>query len=213
MIPSRPGPERSEGRHSATTLEILMFITALAGAAMAVAAALVLGLLGVLAGIGQDPTNALTGVWMMAGALAVAAALAPAAYWSGRAVFGYPAAPAGRPSVRWLLLMLAYPVCLVLGWLAHSRATAPLLLGPLALVGTSCLSIFFVAWLVRRLGPAVTPLRAWGHFTIGLTAMPFAAMVFEFSPSSDLGGLGLLASDFTGRTVVGFGPPRLLRRS
>lgn len=184
MNPARPHPEpfgsaQGEGRRSPTTLEILMFITALGGMAMAVLAAIGLGLLGFVSALDGDQVGALTGFWTMAGALTVAVALGPAAYWSGRAVFGFPPADAGRPGSRWLLLLLVYPACLVFGWMAQNRGAAPLLLGPVALIGTAALSVAFVLWLVRRLGPAITPLRAWGHFTIGLTAMPLAAMVFE----------------------------------
>ena len=180
MNPERARPERSEGRRSPGTLEILMFITALGGIAMALLAAAGLGSLGAFSLLDGDQVNALTGLWTMAGALAVAIALAPAAYWSGRAVFGYPPRTPGRPSGLWLLLILGYPACLALGWMAHNRGAAPLVLGPLGLIGTACLSVIFIGWLVRRLGPPITPLRAWGHFTIGLTAMPLTAMVFEF---------------------------------
>ncbi|MBM2843137.1 MAG: hypothetical protein HW404_974, partial [Anaerolineales bacterium] len=39
MNSARPRPERSEGRRSPTTIQILMFITALGGIAMALLAA------------------------------------------------------------------------------------------------------------------------------------------------------------------------------
>ena len=181
MISARPRPERSEGRRSPTTIQILMFVTALGGIAMAFLAAVALGGLGFIAAFDGDEFNALTELWTMAGALAVAVALAPAAYWSGRAVFGVPPPQPSRPSGLWLVPILGYPGCLALGWLAHVRGAAPLVLGPLGLIGTACLSVILVAWLVRRLGPPITPLRAWGHFTIGLTAMPLTAMVLEFA--------------------------------
>jgi hypothetical protein len=180
MNPARSRPGRAEGRRSPATLEILMFITALGGIAMALSAALALGGLGLLSVFDGDELTALTGLWTMGGSLAIAVALTPAAYWSGRAVFGYPPAARSRPSGWWLLPIVGYPACLLLGWLAHTRGAATLFLGPLALVGTACLSVIFVGWWVRRLGPPITPLRAWGHFTIGVTAMPLTAMVFEF---------------------------------
>src|SRR3972149_4576609 len=102
MNSARPRPERSEGRRSPTTIQILMFITALGGIAMALLAAVALGGLGVIAAFDGDEFNALTGLWTMAGALAVAVALAPAAYWSGRAIFGYPPPDRGRPNGLWL---------------------------------------------------------------------------------------------------------------
>jgi hypothetical protein len=167
-------------RRPATTLEILMFITALGGIAFALVGAFGLGGLGVISSTDGDEIGALTGFWTMAAALAVAVALAPAAYWSGRAVFGYPAREPGRPGKMWLLPVLGYPACLALGWAAHVQGSLPLLFGPLGLVGTASLSVIFLGWVVRRLGPPITPLRSWGHFTIGLTAMPLTAMVFEF---------------------------------
>jgi hypothetical protein len=167
-------------RRSPTTLEILMFITALSGVALALIAALGLGTLGLIAALQGSDLDALTGMWTMAASLTVAAALVPPTYWSGRAVFGLPPAGVSRPRLYWLLPILAYPVCLAVGWIAHSQDAATLLLGPLALIGTACISIILVAWLVRRLGPPVTPLRAWGHFTVGLTGMPLTAMVIEF---------------------------------
>jgi hypothetical protein len=157
-----------------------MFITALGGMATALSAAFALGGLGLLSVFDGDELTALTGLWTMGGSLAIAVALAPAAYWSGGAVFGYPQAARSRPSGWWLLPIAGYPACLLLGWLAHTRGAATLFLGPLALVGTAYLSVIFVGWWVRRLGPPITPLRAWGHFTIGVTAMPLTAMVFEF---------------------------------
>ena len=170
----------SDSRRRPSTLEILMFITALAGMALALVAAVSLGALGLVAAAGGDEMNALTGIWTMAASLTVAAALGPPAYWSGRAVFGYPPPPPSRPNAAWLAPILAYPACLVLGWFAHSRGAATLILGPLALIGTACLSVVFIGWLVRRLGPAISPLRSWGHFTVGLTAMPLTAMLIEF---------------------------------
>ena len=180
MNPALPRPEPSEGRRAPTTLAILMFITALGGMAMALMAAFGLGGMGLLSLIDGDDFSALTGLWAMAGSLAIAAALCPAAYWSGRAIFGYPPATRDRPSGWWLLPILGYPACLALGWLAHTRGAATLILGPLALIGTACLSVILVGWWVRRLGPPITPLRSWGHFTIGVTAMPLTATVLEF---------------------------------
>lgn len=167
-------------KRSPTTLEILFFAAALSGIGLALLGAFFLGLMGLVAALGGDQVSALTGFWTMAGALAVALALSPAAYWWGRVVFGAPPPPPGRPSSLWLLPILVYPVCLIVGALAQTQGTASLLLGPLALVGTASLSIGFVAWIVRRLGPPISPLRAWGHFTIGLTAMPLAALILEF---------------------------------
>src|SRR3989337_4115477 len=136
MNSARPRPERSEGRRSRTTIQILMFVTALGGIAIAFLAAVALGGLGLPAAFDGDEFNALTGLWTMAGALAVAVALAPAAYWSGRAVFGVPPPQPSRPSAMWLVPILGYPGCLALGWLAHVRGAAPLVLGPLGLIGT-----------------------------------------------------------------------------
>jgi hypothetical protein len=178
-----PGADRSEPetrQHSATTLEILMFITALGGISLALLMAVGFGAVGLVAAVGGSQLDALTGFWTMAGSLTIAAALVPPAYWSGRAVFGLPPAGISRPNALWLVPILAYPLCLGLGWLAHTRDSATLILGPVALIGTACLSAILVGWLLRRLGPPVTPLRAWGHFTVGLTGMPLAAVLVEF---------------------------------
>jgi hypothetical protein len=180
MNPAGPRSGQETGQHRATTLEILMFITALGGVALALLMAVGFGTLGLVAAVGGNEFDALTGFWTMAGSLTVAAALVPPAYWSGRAVFGLPPAAISRPSVVWLLPILAYPLCLGLGWLAHTRDSATLIFGPVALIGTACLSVILVGWMLRRLGPPVTPLRAWGHFTVGLTGMPLAAVLVEF---------------------------------
>jgi hypothetical protein len=176
----------SRTRRSGATLGLLLFIGSLGGIALALTAVLGLGLLGIVAAFEGDELNALTGFWTMAGALTVAVALTPAAYHSGRSVFGYPAAAPGRPSSLWLLPAAGYPVCVLLGWTAQTGGTAPFLLGPLALIGTACLSVILVGWLVRRLGPPLTPVRAWGHFTVGLTAMPAAAMIVELAAALPL---------------------------
>ncbi|HMK09387.1 MAG TPA: PrsW family glutamic-type intramembrane protease [Anaerolineales bacterium] len=183
-----------------------MFAASLIGIGSTLAAAFAFGLMGVGAWWNHDSASALTALWTVAGAVAVAAALVPPAYWSGRAVFGAAPSSPGRPSPFWLVPFVGYPVFILFGWLAHARGVAQLILGPIALIGTACLSVAFIAWLVRRLGPPLTPLRSWGHFSVGLTAMPLAAMFVEFVallPLLFLLGVWLLSSPQGQAWVVG----------
>lgn len=167
------------GSRRPSTLATLLFITAGFGILLAGSAFLVLTLLAGVT-VGQaDMQMAGLALWTGAGMAAVALALAPAAYLSGRILFGETPRPPGRPSARWLVAIAGYPVFLALGAAANSEGAGNVLFAALALVGTAFLPVLLIGWVVRRLGPAITPVRSWGHFTVGLTGMPLLALTLE----------------------------------
>lgn len=121
-------------------------------------------------------------VWSLTGFSALAALLTIPAYLAARAFFGSKAlnrSERSRPSSLWLIAVSSYPLFLMAGALASTPGWPSALLAAIALLGTSLLPVAAIVWLVRRLGPATTSLRAWGHFTVGLTWMPGAALGAE----------------------------------
>lgn len=182
---------------SPSTLELLLFFTAAIGILLAVAIFVLLTVVGFAAAGEGDSQMATFALWTGAGMAALALALTPAAYWSGRALFGAPRPPAGRPSAIWLAPILAYPFCLALGAWANAQTDSPASFAALALVGTAIVPVLVIAWTVRKLGPAITPTRSWGHFTVGLTGMPAVALALEAAvllPVLVLLGLWLLGT-------------------
>lgn len=179
------------------TGNLVLFAVGLVSLVMVILAVLffsVLGLASVAVGEGE---SVMFTAWTIAGMVVLACALLPGLYWSGRATLGLHNPEASVPSNVWLALLLGYPACLGLGALAFSEANGIGISGPLALMGTAVIPVAAVGWLVRRLGPPLTPTRAWGHFTIGLTAMPLAALFVEFFailPLLVVAGLWLLGS-------------------
>jgi len=159
--------------------EIAFFIAALLALVVATAVLALFAILAVVSLTSGGTEEAQFGLWSAAGTATLVVVLLPGVFWSGRAVFGAEPAPARRPSALWALAGLLYPPLLFAGWMANARGASPLVLGTLAQVGTGTLPVLALAWYVLRRGPALTPLRAWGHFTVGVSAMPFAAMILE----------------------------------
>jgi hypothetical protein len=162
------------------TRDLVLFLTAAAGILLALLCAVLLAALGMVSWINGDVASADYAVWTVSGLLVLAALLVPGAYWAGRVVFAGNAVPAGHPATAWLAAVALYPVCLTIGGLVFARSPSPGLAGALALAGTAAVPVLAAVWVVRRLGPAITPTRGWGHFTVGLTGMPLAALFVEF---------------------------------
>jgi hypothetical protein len=155
-----------------------MFLTCLigillAGAAAALFAAITLGL------ALQGEAGLAVPLWTFAGFCAVAAILCVPAYLSGRSLFLVEPPRRMRPSSLWLVPLGAYPMFLALGAVGTRVGWFAPVLSTIALLGTSILPVAAIVWLIRRRGPPSTGLRAWGHFTIGLTWMPGAALAAE----------------------------------
>jgi hypothetical protein len=87
---------------SPSTLELLLFFTAAIGILLAMVIFVLLAVVGFTAAGEGDAQMATFALWTGAGMAALALALTPAAYWSGRALFGAQRPPAGRPSAIWL---------------------------------------------------------------------------------------------------------------
>ncbi|HSR48196.1 MAG TPA: hypothetical protein VLL77_09460 [Anaerolineales bacterium] len=162
------------------TGNLVLFVVGLISLVTVILGVLLFGVLGLVSAAAGEGESAMFTAWTMSGLIVLAAALLPGMYWSGRAILGLPIPAARVPATIWLALLVGYPACLGLGALAFNEARGVSILGPLALMGTAVVPVAAVAWLVRRLGPPLTPTRAWGHFTIGLTAMPLTALIVEF---------------------------------
>lgn len=185
------------GPRTTSTSHLLLFIAALGGVAMALLGIMLFAALAVFAVASGDVQSAWLPLWTVAGLFVLIAALAPGLYWFGRAALGGSVPPRGRPSAAWLALVVAYPVCLASGGVAFAASGTPGPTGVAGLIGTAVIPVVAVAWIVRRLGPPLTPTRAWGHFTMGITAIPLAALIVEFIALLPLvlaGGLWLLGS-------------------
>lgn len=170
----------TSGSRSTNTSHLLLFLAALGGILIALFGILLFAGLAALAAASGDAEGAWLPLWTVAGLVVLIGALLPGLYWFGRAAFGGTVPLPRRPAAGWLALLVLYPVCLAAGGLAFAESGTAGLAGVVALIGTSALPVAAIVWLVRRLGPPLTPTRAWGHFTIGLTGMPFVALIVEF---------------------------------
>lgn len=164
---------------SRDTGNLILFLGTLLGLVLVLMAIALFAFLGLISALGPEPEAAWFTAWTIAGLAVVAASLLPGLYWSGRAAFGMPVPGAGVPGAAWLFGLLIYPGCLAMGALTFANNSTPGLAGAFAFVGTAVVPVGAVAWLARRLGPSLSPTRAWGQFTIGLTAMPLAALAVE----------------------------------
>jgi hypothetical protein len=140
----------------------LLFVISALAVLLALSVAFLLMVLAVAASSGGDVETAGFSLWTAAGMAALALALSPAVYWSGRAAFGAAPSSPGRPSPLWPAAIIAYPLCLALGATANAQAAAPTFSAALALIGTAAVPVLLIGWVVRRLDPRSRLLRTWG---------------------------------------------------
>lgn len=178
--------------------DLRLFIFSLVGTFFSLSLALGLGAVSLAAWIGGDSIGAQSAQATSAGLFALAALGVPAIYNSGRSLLGRAAPGARRPSRRWMSVVWLFPLGLFLGYLGYERSFLTVLLGPLGQVAAIGAPAAVLVVLLRRAGPAIRARRAWGHFLLGLWAVPAVALVVE--------GVVLLATLFIAALGLSFSP-------
>jgi hypothetical protein len=83
------------------------------------------------------------------------------------------------PSHSWIAAFLLYPIGLTFGYVIFERHGIPPLLGTLAQLSALGGPILAMAVLLQISGQAMSALRAWGHFLLGLWLIPTLAFIIE----------------------------------
>jgi hypothetical protein len=158
---------------------LVLFVYSLGGILLSLTAAVSLAFLGVSAVLMRDSANAQSAQWSAAGMLALAIAAIPALVESGRAIFSGQTSPPTTPDRTWYWLALLFPMGLLFGFLGYEQQILSGVLGPLGQLLAVATPVAFIAILLRRAGPRLSPRRLWGHFLAGLFAIPFVTIVIE----------------------------------
>jgi hypothetical protein len=109
-----------------------------------------------------------------------------------------------KPNPVWALALIMIPIGFCLASVSSLQAADS---GPATSLGYAMVIgsvILAFVLMMRWMGPPLSPRRAWGHFLVGLWAMPSIALVMElilFIPSLLLLGLGLMLTP-DGRTLI-----------
>ncbi len=136
----------------------------------------------------------------------------PGVYRAWKGWRGDPAPPS-VPNIGWAFALILAPLGVCLASIISIRTDGSgffTTVGYALAIGSVVLGITLV---MRLLGPPLSPRRAWGHFLVGLWAMPAIALIFEvllFIPSLVLLGLGLMLTP-DGRTMIDMLAPILTR--
>lgn len=197
---------------------ILFGLYILVGILTAGSGALAFGLLSLTDYLRGDSLTGFLGVWSGLTFVVVSAAGLPAGAVAFRALQSASAFEARRPAAMWLLAIGLFPIGLGLGYWIYEAGQAPPLLGTFAQILALGGPIIFAAVVVQRAGPAISAVRAWVHFLLGLWLIPFvafftelvllvvAAIVVVLGLSLTPGGLGLL-NQLLGPRPQGFSSP------
>jgi PrsW family intramembrane metalloprotease len=185
------------GRASGWSLAFLL--TSLGGQGLALSAFLTMSGLFAFSYLQGDTVGAQFAAWSGISSLGILLALFPGTYWGLQSVLGRPEPAPGRFRRAWLAAAILLPLGLVLGTLAFRDGGLglTLTLGSLAHLLTTLSVTVLLTTLALRQGPPVSGGRAVAAFTMGLTAIPLVAIVFEIAvllPVSLLAGLWLIGS-------------------
>jgi hypothetical protein len=164
--------------------------------------------------IQNDIESAGFSAWTSASSMGVAIALLPGTYWAFRSVFGRPESPPRSYPSRLMLIALLLPLGLGIGHVAFQSGgrVGSIVIGPAAHVLTALTAAATVVALALRRGPELSANRATVSFTIGLTAIPFMAVMLEalvLIPLLVIGAAALLTTpEGIGlvRSLVALGP-------
>lgn len=182
----------------------VLFALGLGGGLVGVFVALVLAAMAILVAVSGDPQGGVTVQWLAVAVGATALGGVPLVYWTARPLFGRPAPTPRRPSRAWGWIGLAFPAAIALGYLASRAGALGGLLWPLAQVLAASIPVALIVLTVRRLGPPISPRRAWGQLLAGLwaaSAMALAAELLMIIPVGLLFLVGLSSSP-TGRQLL-----------
>jgi PrsW family intramembrane metalloprotease len=164
--------------------------------------------------IQNDMESAGFSAWTSASSMGVAIALLPGTFWAFQSVFGRPESPPRSYPSRWMLIALLLPLGLGIGHVAFQSGgrVGSIVIGPAAHVLTALTAAATVVALALRRGPALSASRATVSFTIGLTAIPFMAIMLEaivLIPALVIGAAALISTpEGIGlvRSLVALGP-------
>lgn len=159
--------------------DIALLLYSMVGVFFTLAAALGLLTIGLMAWIRSESDLALAAQGMTAALLTMALMGIPALFMAVRRIFFNSPPITDIPSPRWYGLAALLPLGLALGWIGYEMDIAPWLLGPLGQVLAVGAPAGLVVVHMRRMGPPIRDRRAWGHFLLGLWAVPFVTIVLE----------------------------------
>jgi hypothetical protein len=159
--------------------DIALLVIGVAGVALSLLAATAAGVLSLIDALRGSPAASQIAEWGAVAMITMAAAGLPAIYLGGRAVLFRRGSPPSRPSARWLLALIGFPLGLGAGYLAFERGLLSGLLTPPTQWLTALLPILVAVTLARHAGPFLPPRRAWGQFLAGAWAVPVLALVTE----------------------------------
>jgi hypothetical protein len=159
--------------------DIALLIYTLAGIFVTFSGAAGLLLLGLLALIEGDSEMAQATQATVAALLTMAVMGIPALVMAIRNLFFGRPASHQVPRPAWYSLAALLPLGLALGWLGYDRGLATWFLGPLGQVLAVGAPAGLLLVHMRRIGPPIRSRRAWGHFLLGLWAVPFVTIILE----------------------------------
>jgi hypothetical protein len=147
--------------------------------------------------IQDDRASAAFSAWSAASALGIGLALIPGVFLSLRRILGWEDAPPRIYPASWFAIGLLLPLALGVGYLASRSGSlvVTLMLVPAVHLATSLIAAAAIVVLILRRGPEVSPSRASAAFTIGLTVIPFLAVLAEAAiliPAAMVGAAWLL---------------------
>ncbi len=157
----------------------LLFALGLGGGLAGVFAALILSAIALLLAASGDPEGGRAVQWLAVAVGATALGGVPLVYWTALPLFGRPAPVPRRPSRAWAWIAVAFPAAIALGFLASQAGALGDLLWPLAQVLAATIPVALIVLTVRRLGPPISPRRAWGQLLAGLWASSAMALAAE----------------------------------
>lgn len=159
--------------------DIALLIYSLSGVFLTLSGAVGLLLLGLIAFIEGDSEVAQATQATVAALLTMGIMGIPAIVMTMRNLFFHRAASHEIPGAGWYALAALLPLGLALGWLGYERQIATWFLGPLGQVLAVGAPAGLVLVHMRRIGPSIRARRAWGHFLLGLWAVPFVTIIVE----------------------------------
>jgi hypothetical protein len=178
---------------------LALLLASLGGQGLALSAFLTTSGLFAFSYLQGDTVGAQFAAWSGISSMGILLALFPGTYWALQSVLGRPEPAPGRFRRAWLAAAILLPLGLVVGTLAFRQGGLglTLTLGSLAHLLTTLSVTVLLTTLALRQGPPVSGGRAAAAFTMGLTAIPLVAIVFEIAvllPVSLLAGLWLIGS-------------------
>lgn len=158
---------------------ILLIVYAGAGFVLSIGMGVAFGVLALTDYIQGDMQAGFFGIWSSVAFGVIGVAGLPAIALGARSVWFKVAGGLRAPARVWLVAFAAYPLGLALGYVIYVRQVGSPVFGTFAQILALGGPIVAMAVLVQRSGQAMSALRAWGHFLLGLWLVPTLAFVVE----------------------------------